>query len=90
MTSEDLIINDVITVEGREDDIILEIVNITPNSIGYRFSGMKNVLWKTKNDFDEIFKIKGKVKEGDGKYCGKGKRTSSPNGGLFSNKTKKK
>lgn len=89
MTSEDLKINDAITVEGREEDITLEIVNITPNSIGYRFSGMKNVLWKTKDDFDEIFKIKEKIKEGDGKYCGKGKRANSPNGGL-ARKSKKK
>ena len=73
MTSEDLKINDIITVEGREKDITLEIVNITPNSIGYRFSDLKNVLWKTKDDFDRMFKIKERIKEGDGKYKGKGK-----------------
>lgn len=80
MTSEDLIINDIILVEGREEDIQIEIVNITPNSIGYKYSGMKNLLWKTKDDFDEIFKIKSKIKEGDGKYSGKGKGSKSLNG----------
>ena len=78
MTSEDLKINDIITVEGKGEDITLEIVNITPNSIGYNFSGLKNILWKTKDDFDEIFKIKERIKEGDGKYHGKGKRSNSP------------
>lgn len=73
MTSEDLIINDIISVEGRNNPIELEIINITPNSIGYKYTDMNNILWKTKDDFDNIFKIISKVKEGDGKYKGKGK-----------------
>lgn len=87
MIAEDLIINDIISVEGKDKPIEIEIVNITPNSIGYRFTDLKNILWKTKDDFDSVFHIIEKIKEGDGKY--KGKKKGIPTTPLKSRKKKK-
>ena len=71
MTSRDLNINDIILVKGRDRNIEMEIVNLSPASIGYKFSGINNTIWKTKDDFDVIFEIVERIKLGDGKYKSK-------------------
>ena len=87
MTSEDLIINDIISVEGKDNPIEIEIVNLTPYSIGYRYTDLKNIIWKSRNDFDKVFHIIDKIKVGDGKY--KGKKKSTPDDVAIKSKKRK-
>lgn len=87
MTSRDLVINDIISVKGKDTNIEMEIVNLSPCSIGYKYSGINNIIWRSKDEFDEMFEIVDRLKQGDGKY--KGRTTKSKgNGSSKSNKQK--
>lgn len=87
LTSKDLIINDVISVKGRDSTIEIEIVNISITDIEYKYVGINNIITKRLQEFDNMFEIVNKVKEGDGKFKGRTKRTKT-NGNRKSYKQK--
>lgn len=87
LTSKDLIINDVISVKGRDSTIEIEIVNISITDIEYKYVGINNIITKRLQEFDNMFEIVNKVKEGDGKFKGRTKRIKT-NGNRKSYKQK--